>query len=320
MGAAVWWIPIRTPRTLCGKPQKERKTMNNSQVAHLWASQSKPSAKGSNFYFDGGTIYSYGPHFPIARIVSDRGPVHVLFTTRGYSTTTAKHINLARRAVSHLPVFNVPDPTNQGLLRERERVENYLIRIREAFDIAKRARTATWKHEHAVSLVNECRAYCKQYGLPDPFEGTEVAELAERAKESIARIQSERQAEIARREAEEIAEAKKDLVEFLEMGLAKAPTARMTLIPPVLRVIVRETGVLTVQTSHGAEVEYNHAKRSFDFIKAVWDRGQEWKRNGATHHVGPFSLESITADKVVIGCHSFERSEIERFAAQEGWV
>lgn len=34
--------------------------MNNSMVAHLWANESKESANGSNFYFEGESIYSYG--------------------------------------------------------------------------------------------------------------------------------------------------------------------------------------------------------------------------------------------------------------------
>lgn len=33
--------------------------MNNREVAHLWAAQSRPHAKGSNLSFDGATLYSY---------------------------------------------------------------------------------------------------------------------------------------------------------------------------------------------------------------------------------------------------------------------
>ena len=36
--------------------------MNNSMVAHLWANESQESANGSNFYFEGQSIYSYGHH------------------------------------------------------------------------------------------------------------------------------------------------------------------------------------------------------------------------------------------------------------------
>lgn len=34
--------------------------MNNSMVAHLWAHEQEESASGSNFFFVGTSIYSYG--------------------------------------------------------------------------------------------------------------------------------------------------------------------------------------------------------------------------------------------------------------------
>jgi len=43
--------------------------MNNSQVAHIWANQSKTIAKGSNFFFNHKSIFSYGHHFEVARLV-----------------------------------------------------------------------------------------------------------------------------------------------------------------------------------------------------------------------------------------------------------
>lgn len=39
--------------------------MNNSMVAHLWANEKKESGKGSNLFFEGRSIYSYGYHFEV---------------------------------------------------------------------------------------------------------------------------------------------------------------------------------------------------------------------------------------------------------------
>lgn len=41
-------------------------------VAHLWANEQQESANGSNFYFDGSSIYSYGRHFEAGRIVRNK--------------------------------------------------------------------------------------------------------------------------------------------------------------------------------------------------------------------------------------------------------
>ena len=54
-------------------------------VAHAWANKTKPRLKGTNMYFEGDTIYSYGDHFPVARhVCTDRNDNVVLFTTREY--------------------------------------------------------------------------------------------------------------------------------------------------------------------------------------------------------------------------------------------
>lgn len=62
--------------------------MNNSNVAHAWANQTCQSAKGSNFYFDGPTIYSYGGHFPLAHICPNGD---ILINKKHYSMSTARH-------------------------------------------------------------------------------------------------------------------------------------------------------------------------------------------------------------------------------------
>lgn len=46
--------------------------MNNSMVAHLWAHEQEESASGSNFFFEGTSIYSYGHHFEVGRIVKNK--------------------------------------------------------------------------------------------------------------------------------------------------------------------------------------------------------------------------------------------------------
>ena len=81
-------------------------------VAHLWANKAQPCARVAtgNFYFDGDTIYSYGSHFPIARHVKGKGGTSaVLFTTKGYSATTAQHKAIVASACRHLTTFHVAD-------------------------------------------------------------------------------------------------------------------------------------------------------------------------------------------------------------------
>lgn len=63
------------------------------EVARLWAAQSVPSAKGSNLFFEGDTIYSYGYHWPLAKLVrlDDTGTCVALLNNVWYSPTTNRH-------------------------------------------------------------------------------------------------------------------------------------------------------------------------------------------------------------------------------------
>lgn len=78
--------------------------MNNREVCHLWANQSRPAASGSNLFFDGPTLYSYGRHFPVASIVPHpvTGRAIALFNRERYSNSTSKHQSYAHSAASHL--------------------------------------------------------------------------------------------------------------------------------------------------------------------------------------------------------------------------
>ncbi len=75
-----------------------KKVFKTDEVAHIWAQQKQDEGRNpqGNFYFQGKTIYSYGGHFPIASFVA---PGVVLITTRGYSSTTSRHIWHVRRAL-----------------------------------------------------------------------------------------------------------------------------------------------------------------------------------------------------------------------------
>lgn len=80
---------------------------NNRELAHLWANQSCESAKGSNFYFEGPKIFSYGPHFPVAKLVEIEGRTVALFNPKRYSPTTSQHQAMARSAACHLESYHI---------------------------------------------------------------------------------------------------------------------------------------------------------------------------------------------------------------------
>jgi hypothetical protein len=86
-----------------------RTVVSNYDVVSLWMEQNQPHARNrsGSLYFRGQTIYSYGPHFPIARFIPAPSAMPdgchrgVLFTDyRPYSVTTACHMSLVRGRIS----------------------------------------------------------------------------------------------------------------------------------------------------------------------------------------------------------------------------
>lgn len=107
---------------------RQREVYPTKEVAHLWMHKAQLSARNQqgNLYYRDSTIYSYGSHFPIARHVTNgKGEDAVLFTTRSYSSTTAKHLRLVRCAVpDSVPMLMVTRPDASDMMKySREKGE-----------------------------------------------------------------------------------------------------------------------------------------------------------------------------------------------------
>lgn len=115
--------------------------MNNSMVAHLWANEKQESANGSNFYFEGESIYSYGSHFEVGRIVRNkRGEKAYLINDIYRSSSTSKHQCYVRDAIpTGSKVFSVGyNMSNTGNMLF---VTDMLEYIKDAIEKYKKART-----------------------------------------------------------------------------------------------------------------------------------------------------------------------------------
>lgn len=115
--------------------------MNNSMVAHLWANEKQELANGNNFYFEGESIYSYGSHFEVGRIVRNkRGEKAYLINDIYRSSSTSKHQCYVRDAIPTgskvLYVgYNMSNTGNMAF------VTSWLESIKDAIEEYKKART-----------------------------------------------------------------------------------------------------------------------------------------------------------------------------------
>lgn len=110
-------------------------------VAHLWAHEQEESVSGSNFFFEGTSIYSYGYHFEVGRIVKNKqGKKAYLINEDYYSATTSKHQCYVRNAIpTWAMVFSVGDNiSDTGNMRF---VASKLESIKKSIEKYKRAKT-----------------------------------------------------------------------------------------------------------------------------------------------------------------------------------
>ena len=115
--------------------------LSNSEVAKRF-SEGETRGQSLHMFIDGDTIYSYGYHFPIARMTElqdTEGRNIVLFTNKGYSNTTARHKSYVHRYLSsaYYRVIEVND-VKQGLTQDL--LDQIYLKIIDYILKAKRAR------------------------------------------------------------------------------------------------------------------------------------------------------------------------------------
>ena len=97
----------------------------NQQVIDAWLRRER--SEGRNIFTDGTIIYSYGYHFPIARILPNGG---VLYNKTRYSNTTSKHQCHVRRSIGRrncIVCHAIDYHTNE--VRTKNEIRSLLLKI-----------------------------------------------------------------------------------------------------------------------------------------------------------------------------------------------
>lgn len=146
--------------------------MNHKQVVEAWRHNTRERATGSNVYFEGRTIYSYGSHFPMAYL---SGYGIVLVNSDSYSNSTSRHQSYVNGAIYNEQKIEVSteilkdmiyqfEHTNEGLsprtverAREeiRARIDNAttkLLKARVEWSISRWRRDVEENNEQLILL------------------------------------------------------------------------------------------------------------------------------------------------------------------------
>lgn len=277
---------------------------DQSKVAHLWANKEQDEAtnQGRSFFFRGSTIYSYGSHFPIAKHVQDQtGNEFILFTERGYSNTTSKHIAITRAACRNSNIVYCYSP-------ESSHQENFKYWFNEIeFEINKLAKAR--KPEIYLNNIDRVATKVKRYsqytGAIIPENLTESMKMID--KEQYADYKESRieQAKQAQKKAELEVQARHK--EELEKWLNFDPNTHRLYVNADYDYLRLNTENDRVETTQAVHIPNEIARRLWLSIKEN------------TIKVGDkiLNYRIDKADKIVkIGCHTFKRSYLLDFGAK----
>lgn len=271
----------------------------HQSVTHAWAHQTGKNRKGFNMFYDGPTIYSYGYHFPIARLVTlADGREVVLFTNRKYSVSTSKHVTYTRRAVNHMVVFSVTDPSVDP---SRKDVEEMLEKATLEAAKSKRARVYKASHlQQALSYTNEAQALIEAFSIPGFENYNWDLEAIQAQLDEAAANRMAQEAEARRLKAErERKQYREDIWPSVKRWLRGEVASRQARTSRPLPRISSDI----VETTWGATVPLAIA------IK-LYHKALECRRTHVEYvpprriHVGDFALTRIKSNgDLVVGCH-----------------
>jgi hypothetical protein len=334
-------------RHILAKGENMRTKVNNEEVCHLWAHQAQSHARGPSIFFQDTVIYSYGTHFPMANIVTDKsGSKAVLFTTGTYGPTTAKHLTYTRRACSHMAVFNVPNVRFSFGAFSSESPDTKTLHGFNLAEYGKRIAEQTSKLERCrvwvrgeldrlEKLVAEANVYSGFFKLRKKFKnpyagdkGEAIVAKKEARQTELDRTRNERQAAQALIEKQRsirivcprIHEARAAQLAELDRLANEARIwkdgGNARYFPASFPTMLRVKGA-EVETSRSARFPIEHAIKGLALVRLVRARGEAYQRNGHTLHLGHYAIDRIDASgNVSAGCHYVEYAEIERIAPE----
>jgi hypothetical protein len=276
-----------------------KKVFTNSELAHKYAEQSQNEGRGSgsSFFFRGAVLYSYGSHFPICKFMEDNGESVLLFTTRSYSNSTAKHINLARNATSHIKKIFCANP-------EATHDDNFKAWINSAETSATKLAKAKKPEIYLNELshtAREANKYAHFFGIVVPETLQTLVGMKDKAEfKEYAKKQAEETAKEAQRVMKE---KKKQFKESFKKWLScEIPYLYTRLAFDFLRLNDDR-----VETTQGVKIPLELAKRLYISIK----NGTIKEGDKLLNH----TIDKVGA-QIKIGCHTFQKSYLLKFGAQ----
>lgn len=275
-----------------------KKVFNDqSTIAHLWANQSQSEARNSNnsYYFYNNIIYSYGSHFAISKhTTNEAGEVATLFTTRSYSNTTAKHINITRQAARHKNLIFCPFPTGSH-------AENFTKWFNDISIEAHKLQTARKPEKYLSEIAhysNLVTKYSQFFSVEIPVTLREIMAISNKAQylEFNTKLAAYKKADEKRKEAEQKKQFKKQLEKFMNFEISRVYS---DIKKDYLRLNKAEN---RIETTQAVQIPVEAAKRLYLAIASNSVKVGDTILN--------YSIDYIDNKTIKIGCHNFDKKHL----------
>lgn len=306
---------------------------SGDSIEHIWAHQLKESKRNGNVFFEGKVIYSYGYHFPMARLLDDGRSV--LITTRKYSVSTSAHQSATLSAVSHLNrIYCHTIPTGSGKIYpdvHQTNIAHWEREMKSALDGLAAARKAA-PHIDKVEAIRhqviryteyfkvKLKAKQRKYLLETDLDKYKEQVAIEKEKDNKKRLAAMKKAKPLHAEwlkawrdsnegeySKTLNKHEKDAIEMIENEGKDANFVRLR---------VRGTALLT---SKGISMPLAVAERFYRKYISVVAAGGCTEESTCAYEMLGYQVKEMTEARLLIGCHDIPRSEIDYVAGLFGW-
>ena len=283
---------------------------SHNEVAHIWASRSQYEGSASRIFFEDDVIYSYGRHFPVAKFGADG--ITVLFTDRGYSSSTGKHKSIIRGAIPcDYRVIYCDDPTRSDE-HNLSRWKNTVERLRADF-AAKTLRISRGNIAVEINMqTNAAREYCDALKIGHPeWLKSSADEIA--AREYVYELAKAREVkkEANRKERERLAGIEASERITLWQNGENVPQNGFSYCATLLRLKNDE-----IQTSRGANIPVADALKLWPLLLRAKQSGKTLEAGLHQINLGPYRFNSFDGQTLIVGCHSIAWDQLEKMADQ----
>ncbi len=295
-----------------------KKVLGPDMVAHTFAHQLQDEARNSNssLFFVRDKIYSYGYHFCIAKHVVNpvTGEKSLLFTTRGYSNTTARHIRIVENGTNHIHKIYCPYPDNtfgDNMNKFKDYIKNELSGL-------SKARKPEKYIIPAERIYDQCVKYCNFFSTEVPNDITELINSAKTGEYVEYLIKEAERIEQTKKLAEQ-ARIKKYKADLTKWRSGKLDRLWGRINEDYLRIKNNR-----INTSQNVDIPIELGKKLFGYLINYQVCKPELKSK-LTEKINNFKLLHYTISElndtgIRVGCHFLTFKEINKLAKTLNWI